>query len=74
MPCKMGFRWYVSRVETKFVVFVFSQKFVFAFHEKILQKVMKTAKVFTKTFAKNDAGSENAVKHPNSKRQIKFRR
>jgi hypothetical protein len=27
----------------------------------------------TKVFAKNDAGSENAVKHPNSKRQMKFR-
>jgi hypothetical protein len=27
----------------------------------------------TKVLVKNDAGSENVVKHPNSKRQIKFR-
>jgi hypothetical protein len=54
-------------------VFAFPRKFFFAFREKSLQKVMKIAKVFAKIFLKNDTGSENAVKNPNSKRQTKFR-
>jgi plasmid maintenance system killer protein len=62
-------------------VFVISQKYVFAFREKSLRKVTKITKVFAKTFgkvfktkivAKNDAGSEKAMKYPNSKRQTKF--
>jgi hypothetical protein len=52
----------LARVETKIFVCVFSRKFVFAFLEKSLQKVTKITKVFAKTFAKNDAGNENAVK------------
>jgi hypothetical protein len=54
------------RVEVKIFVSEFLQKsrenFFFAFCEKSLQKVMQ----ITKVFAKNGAGSENAVKNPNS--------
>jgi hypothetical protein len=74
----------LTRVETKIFVFVFSRKFrkkyfVVTFREKSLRKVTKITKVFANTFAKtkifvkNDAGSENATKYPNSKRQMKFR-
>jgi hypothetical protein len=59
-------------VETKIFVFVFSRKFCenlfFAFRKKSLRKATK----ITKVFAKNDAGSENDLKHPNTKRQTKF--
>jgi hypothetical protein len=78
--CINNFCLHSNRVETKMFVFVFSRKFVFAFREKSLPKVKKKiTKVFAKTFAlakifaKNDAGSENAMKHPNFERQTKFR-
>jgi hypothetical protein len=65
-------------LKQKYSCSVFSRKFVFSFREKSLREFTKITKVFAKTFvktkifAKNDTGSENAVKHPNSKRQTKF--
>jgi hypothetical protein len=42
-----------------------SQKFIFAFREKSLQKVTKITKIFAKTqmYWKTDAGNGNIVKY-----------
>jgi hypothetical protein len=60
---------FTLRVGMKISVIVFSRKFLenfFRFSRKRVRKVMKITKVSAKTFAVNYAGSENAVKHPNS--------
>jgi hypothetical protein len=66
------------RVETKIFVFVFSRKVreqIFRFSRKKLPKSYENNESFrvNKNFAKNGAGSEKAVRNPNSKRQMKFR-
>jgi hypothetical protein len=70
--CELG-------LKRKFSFSYFREKICFRFLRKSLGKVTKITKTFAKTFAKtkivakNDAGSENALKYPNSKRQTKFR-
>jgi hypothetical protein len=48
-------------------------KICFLFSRKKRSKVLAITFAKTKIFAKTDAGNENAGKHPNSKRQMKFR-
>jgi hypothetical protein len=67
-----------ARVETKIFVFDFRENFAkisFRFARKKLTKSYENNESFRENFRfhENDAGSENAVKHPNSKRQTKLR-
>jgi hypothetical protein len=48
-------------------------KICFRFSRKKLMKIFAKTLTKTKIVAKNDAGSENVVKYPNYKRQMKFR-